>query len=228
MTGHSSTARVGSEAEGESFRPSIAGRQREQDDRMLRVLVVHEHDVVRSGFRLLLGRLPWVERCLGARSVEEAAMIWNRYEPHIALIDLFVGSTAGSDLCVALRRQRPSAHVLLMSSSETISRASAAAVGASGFVPTGSSAEEIAQAVHDAGLGRMISPPPSAPFGLLSKRQRDVLRLLASGATNQEIAVKLSLSPHTVKGHTSDLYRRLRVRNRAEAVQRAQRVGLLA
>jgi DNA-binding NarL/FixJ family response regulator len=55
-----------------------------------------------------------------------------------------------------------------------------------------------------------------------------VLSLMAAGATNREIASKLCLSPHTVKGHTSDLYRRLDVRNRAEAVRRAELVGLLA
>ena len=55
-----------------------------------------------------------------------------------------------------------------------------------------------------------------------------MLELIASGATNREIAGSLFLSPHTVKEHTSSLYRKLEVRNRAEAVQRAQRLGLLA
>ena len=66
---------------------------------------------------------------------------------------------------------------------------------------------------------------PRAP---LSPRERDVLSLLATGATNREIAAQLHLSPHTVKEHTSSVYRKLEVRNRAEAVQRAERLGLTA
>jgi two-component system response regulator DesR len=199
----------------------------ESRDRPLSVLVVHGHDVVRSGFRLLLSQLPWVRRCLGARNVDEAITLWNRYEPNVALIDLFIGETPGTDLCARLRRLRPDAHVLLMSGTERMSALAAAAAGASGFISTGAPADELAHAVRAAGLGKCVSPAPQVSFGLLSRRQREVLRLMASGATNREIAEALCLSPHTVKGHTTDLYRRLRVRNRAEAVRRAQRVGLL-
>jgi ATP/maltotriose-dependent transcriptional regulator MalT len=62
----------------------------------------------------------------------------------------------------------------------------------------------------------------------LTEREREVLDLIGSGATNREIADKLYLSPHTVKEHTSSLYRKLSVRNRAEAVQKAQRLGLIS
>ncbi len=62
----------------------------------------------------------------------------------------------------------------------------------------------------------------------LSEREREVLHLMAAGSTNPEIARALHLSPHTIKEHTSSLYRKLEVRNRTEAVQRAQRLGLLA
>jgi two-component system response regulator DesR len=63
---------------------------------------------------------------------------------------------------------------------------------------------------------------------VLTDREREVLELMASGATNREIAGSLYLSPNTVKEHTSGLFRKLGVRNRTEAVQRAQRMGLLA
>jgi ATP/maltotriose-dependent transcriptional regulator MalT len=62
----------------------------------------------------------------------------------------------------------------------------------------------------------------------LSGREREVVVLIASGATNREIAERLYLSPHTVKEYTSSVYRKLGVRNRAEAVKRAQRIGLIA
>ncbi len=72
-------------------------------------------------------------------------------------------------------------------------------------------------------------PAEVAPSGPpLSGREREVLAIVARGATNREIAGALYLSPHTVKEHTSALYRKLGVRNRAEAVQRAQRLGLLS
>ena len=71
------------------------------------------------------------------------------------------------------------------------------------------------------------APPGTEPLQLTG-REREVLERVAGGATNREIAAELHLSPHTVKEHTSALYRKLDVRNRAEAVQRAQRLGLLA
>jgi DNA-binding NarL/FixJ family response regulator len=69
-------------------------------------------------------------------------------------------------------------------------------------------------------------PQPAGPG--LSPREQEVLELVATGATNREIAERLHLSPHTVKEHTSALYRKLQARNRADAVLRAQRLGILA
>jgi DNA-binding NarL/FixJ family response regulator len=214
-------------------RPTLAlappvPEEADQGQRGLRILVVHDHDVVRSGFRLMLGRLPWVERCLGARNAEEAHALWNRYDPHLAVVDLLVSGVWGTDLCWQLRRERPEGRVLLMSGTERISPSASRTAGAAGFIATGSSAEEIANAVRLAWHGRPVVQVPPTPSGAISERQREVLSLMASGATNREIARQLCLSPHTVKGHTSDLYRRLSVRNRAEAVRRAELVGLLA
>jgi DNA-binding NarL/FixJ family response regulator len=86
----------------------------------------------------------------------------------------------------------------------------------------------VAAAVRRVGLGMTAFPPKAEqPAPLLTEREREVLDLIARGSTNREIAQTLYLSPHTVKEHTSVLYRKLRARNRAEAVQRAQRIGLL-
>jgi two-component system response regulator DesR len=200
----------------------------ETDDR-LRVLVVDDHDVVHWGFRLMLTELPWVERCLSARTGAEAVALARRHAPQVALVDLFVGDESGPDISERLHVARPGVHVLLISGAGRISPAAARACGASGFVPKDWPAADIARAVRMVGLGMSVFEPVEAPTGpALSDREREVLDHIASGATNREIAATLNLSPHTVKEHASALYRKLDVRNRAEAVQRAQRLGLLA
>jgi two-component system response regulator DesR len=73
----------------------------------------------------------------------------------------------------------------------------------------------------------VFAPTAEQPVPLLTGREREVLDLIAAGSTNREIAERLFLSPHTVKEHTSAVYRKLHARNRAEAVQRAQRMGLI-
>ena len=197
------------------------------DRRRLRVLVVDDHDVVHWGFRLLLTEQPWVERCLTARDGAQARELSRRYEPHVALVDLFLGEHSGAELCEALRRESPKTRVLLISGAGWISPQAARVAGASGFISKDSSADEVVAAIRAVGAGRTVfAASPEAPAAPLTKREREVLALLASGATNREIAAKLHLSPHTVKEHTGKLYRKLDVRNRAEAVQRAERLGL--
>jgi len=194
-------------------------------DHRLRVLVVDDHDVVHWGFRLMIGELSWVERCLSARTGDEALDLTRRYAPDVALVDLFLGAESGPDVCERLRSARPELRVLLISGAGRVSAATARACGASGFVPKDWPAKDIARAVRTVALGDALPDPAPSDSAqiVLSGREREVLVRVADGATNREI-----LSPHTVKEHTSALYRKLEVRNRAEAVQRAQRLGLLA
>jgi two-component system response regulator DesR len=200
-----------------------------KDDRRLRVLVVDDHDVVHWGFRLMLGEQPWVERFLSARTGDEAERLARRYSPHVALVDLFLGPESGAEVCERLRETSPGTRVLLISGAGRISPTAAKAAGASGFVSKDWDAGDVARAVRMVGLGMTVfEPAQDAAPGLLSDREKEVLDLIAQGATNPEIAQRLFLSPHTVKEHTSALYRKLKVRNRAEAVQRAQRLGLIA
>jgi two-component system response regulator DesR len=197
--------------------------------RKLAVLIVDDHDVVHWGFRLLFSQQPWVTRCLSARTAEEALGHTRRFEPNVALVDLFVGDESGADICELLRQETPAPNVLLISGAGRISQSAARAAGASGFVSKDWSSTEIVRAVRMVGLGRTVFPPqPDRPAFELSSREREVLDLMASGATNREIAGSLFLSPNTVKEHTSGLYRKLDARNRTEAVRRAQRLGLLS
>ena len=197
-------------------------------DQRLRVLVVDDHDVVQWGFRVLLAEQPWVERCLAARTGDEALSLARRFEPHVALVDLFLAQESGADVCEAIRNASPSTRVLFISGAGRMSPAAARAAGASGFVSKDLEAREVVAAVRMVGMGMTLFPPKaSQPEPPLTAREREVLEAIASGATNREIAARLFLSPHTVKEHTSALYRKLGARNRAEAVQRAQRIGLL-
>jgi two-component system response regulator DesR len=193
--------------------------------RPLRVLIVDDHDVVQWGFRLMLGSLPWVERCLSARTGEEAYELASRYEPDIAVIDLFVGTESGPEICERLLEQAPETRVLLISGAGRISAEAARAAGANGFIPKDLPAGDVARAVRMVALDMTVFPPTEdARAGELSAREREVLALIAAGSTNRQIATALHLSPHTVKGHTSSLYRKLDAKNRAEAVQRAGRL----
>jgi two-component system response regulator DesR len=191
------------------------------------VLVVDDHDVVQWGFRLMLGQMAWVDRCLSARTGGEALAACRRYEPHVALVDLFLGGESGPDICERLRAEAPAPRVLLMSGAGGISPRAARAAGAAGFISKDSSAQEIAKLVRMVGDGQeafVENPDSDAPA--LTEREREILALIAEGETNREIAKVLFLSPHTVKEHTSTMYRKLGARNRADAVQRAQRLGL--
>ena len=196
-------------------------------DAKLRVLIVDDHGVVHWGFRVMLGSQPWVERCLSARTGAEAYELAARYKPDVALVDLFIGEESGPEICKQLRERSPTTKVLLISGAGRISPTAAQAAGAAGFIPKDWGAADIARAVRMVGLGMTVFQPQSdgtAPE--LTPREREVLDLIAGGSTNREIAAALHLSPHTIHEHTSTLYRKLGARNRADAVQRAARLGL--
>jgi two-component system response regulator DesR len=209
-------------------RAHSASNARAGDERRLRVLVVDDHDVVHWGFRVLLAEQPWVERCLAARTGDEALSLVQRMRPDVALVDLFLAGESGAELCHAIREASPETRVLLISGAGRMAPAAARAAGASGFISKESDAREVVAAVRAVGRGMtMFAPKTEQPEPLLTERERDVLELIAAGSTNREIAEKLYLSPYTVKEHTSALYRKLGARNRAGAVRRAQRIGLL-
>ena len=194
----------------------------------LRVLVVDDHDVVHWGFRLMLTQQPWVERCVSAHTGAEAITLAARYRPHVALVDLFIGEESGAEVCERLRAAQPETRVLLFSGAGEISAQAARAAGASGFAYKDWPARKIAGAVRLVGLGRTVFEAHDRQGALgLTDREREVLELMASGQTNPEIGERLHLSRHTVKEHSSSVYRKLGVRNSTEAVQRAQRLGLL-
>ena len=205
-----------------SARPAI--------DQPLNVLVVDDHDVVHWGLRIMLGRLPFVQRAWSARTGEEALQIATRHEIDLALIDLFVGAESGAEICERLHVVRPGLKVLLISGAGQISPKAAASCGASGFVTKDQRGAELVRAVRDVAMGRSVFEQESESAGprpALSAREHEVLELLAAGATNKEIAVQLQLSRHTVKEYTTAVYRKLQVRNRIQAARRGDQLGLI-
>jgi DNA-binding NarL/FixJ family response regulator len=206
------------------------GRPLRDPAKRLRVLGVDRHEVVHLGFRTLLTAEEWVERYLAASSCTEAMELAQRYEPHVAVVDITLGSESGAELCDTLCSSSPITRVLLLASgSRGMSVHAARDVGASGIVPKDWSIHDIAGAVRMVGLGMtLFVPVAQTRSGLLSERELEVLDLIGGGRTNKEIADTLYLSPHTVKDHTRALYRKIGARNRAEAILRAQRLGLLS
>jgi two-component system response regulator DesR len=198
------------------------------EEAKLKVLVVDDHDVVQWGFRLLLERQSWVERCLAASTGAEAVEICRRVQPEVALVDMLLGAESGAEVCEEIRGASPRTRVLLISGAGVISPFVARSAGASGFISKDWSAVDVVKAVRMVSLGTEVFADHAPLDSPLSEREQEVLSLIATGSTNKEIAAHLHLSPHTVKEHTSAIYRKLGVRNRAEAVQKAQRLGLIS
>lgn len=196
------------------------------EQRGLRVLVVDDHDVVQWGFRLLLERQSWVERCLAASSGAEAVQVCRKVKPEVALVDMLLGTESGAEVCEEIHQVSPDTRVLLISGAGIISPNVARAAGAAGFISKDWSAVDVVRAVRRVSQGHEVfaEAPLDSP---LSEREQEVLSLIATGSTNKEIAGHLHLSPHTVKEHTSAIYRKLGVRNRAEATRQAQRLNIL-
>ena len=199
-------------------------------ERPVRVLIVDDHDVVHWGLRIVLERLPWIERSFSAHSGAEALARTVKHQIDVALVDLFVGAESGPEICERLHVARPGIRVLLISGVGQISPTAAAACGASGFVSKDWRGTEIVRALGMVATGGSVfeEEPEEPNRPALSEREQQVLALVAAGATNREIATELHLSPYTVKEYASGLYRKLDVRNRVEAALRAEKLGLIA
>jgi DNA-binding NarL/FixJ family response regulator len=124
-----------------------------------------------------------------------------------------------------LRATAPASALVLMTGADRVTAQTLNLVGAVAHISRNCPAADIVKSVRLASLGLTVSDAGTAT--LLSTRQQEVLELLAAGQTNGEIGDRLHLSAHTVKQHTCAIYRKLKVRNRAEAIRRAQGLGLL-
>ena len=189
------------------------------------VLIVDDHDVVHWGFRQMLGNQPWIERTLSSRTGEEAYALAERYKPDVALVDLFIGEESGARICEQLRERSPQTNVLLISGAGQISPEAAKEAGASGFIPKDWGAADIARAVRMVGLGMTVFQPQVDDAAVaLTPREREVLDLLATGATNKSIAETLFITEKTASVHVSNVLAKLDVTNRGEAAALARQL----
>jgi DNA-binding NarL/FixJ family response regulator len=210
-----------------------AERRHRAPGRQVRVLVVDDMELVQAGVRALLGAQEWIGTCVGSTSGPAALECVRRYRPHVALVELSVGGLnglGGLELSRTLVAAAPHLRVMLMSENGRVSPAMAAAYGARGFLPKQAPAAAIVDAVRRLSEGALVFPRNGRPLlsTQLSPREQEVLQQLVRGLSNPEVARALHLSRHTVKQHTSTVYRKLGVRNRAEAASRARELGLVA
>lgn len=194
-----------------------------------RVLIVEELELMQAGLRSVLATAPWVQTCMGASSAEDAMQIARRLRPQLVIVSTSLEGRSGPNLCRALRDAMPYIRIVLMSGEGQVPAPLASSLGAVAALSKNMTRGALLAALKRVAEGGRVfpkSPPP--PESHLSKRELDVLQHLAAGLSNPETASTLNLSRHTVKQHTSAVYRKLGVRNRAEAASRAQELGLIA
>ena len=205
-------------------------RHTDAEDRcqLQRVLVVDENELVQAGLRSVLADQAWVASCLVATSAELAWHVAQRHHPQLVLVSTSLGGRSALELCRIFRDRMPHVRVVLMSGEGRVSAAMALGHGAVGSLSKQMPLQVIAGALRRVADGAKIFPKETGNTTLrLSPRELDVLQHLSTGLSNPEVADLLNLSRHTVKQHTSAVYRKLGVRNRAQAASRAQELGLL-
>ncbi len=208
----------------------------------IRVLIVDDHPVVRSGLKSLLEAEDDIEPVGEAGTMQEAVLRSRSLKPDVILMDVVMPGGSGIEATPAVLKEAPDAKVLILSMQDDPSyvRESFAA-GASGYVLKEAADEEVVTAVREvAGGGHYVHPSLGAKMVAadaeerrraesdpLTDREREVLRLLALGHTNQEIAKTLFLSVRTVETHRAHIMQKLRLQTRAELVRYAMEQEML-
>jgi len=209
---------------------------------VIRVLVVDDHAVVRSGLRLLIDAEEDMETVGEAGSVRDAIFEARTSNPDLILMDVVMPGESGLEGVPKLLHEHPGVKVLILSMQDDPSYLREAfAVGASGYVLKEAADTEVVTAIREvAAGGRYVHPELGARLiaaeaqaareaeeDPLSDREREVLRLLALGYTNQEIAKQLFISVRTAETHRAHVMQKLRLESRAELVRYAIAHGLL-
>jgi len=203
--------------------------------RPIRVLCVDDHRIVRDGLTLIIGHEPDMEVVGAAASGEEALTLFEDRRPDVTLMDLRLGSMSGVDVIRAIRSKHPEARIVVLTmyeGDEDIFRAHEA--GATTYLlkdTLSSDLIRVVRAVHagerptDPAIQARLAERRSHPT--LTSRESEVLRLLAEGLRNKEIATSLGIAEGTVQIHIKNIFAKLGVSDRLAAVQVAQRRGLV-
>ena len=213
-------------------------------DKPIRVLLVDDHAVVRKGMRALLDREPGIEVAGEADNGDQAVHAADRLRPDVILMDLEMPGTGGIEATRQITAQHPETRIVVLTShaaEEDVFPALKA--GALGYLLKHSAPEEVLQAIRQAHRGETVLHPSIARMVLQelnrpaqakqpktteprSERELEVLRLLARGMSNQEIADTLVVGEATVRSHVSSILRKLQLASRTQAALYALREGL--
>ena len=208
----------------------------------IRVLVVDDHAVVRAGLRRVLEAEPDIEVVGEAGTARDAVLEARATKPDVILLDIVMPGESGVDVLPRLLKEAPGTKVLVLSMQDDPRYVREAfAAGASGYVLKEAADSEVVGAAREVAAGgqylhpalgaRVISAEEEARAAMeadpLSDREHEVLRLLALGHTNQEIAKMLYISVRTTETHRAHIMQKLRLKTRAELVRYALAHGLL-
>jgi DNA-binding NarL/FixJ family response regulator len=205
----------------------------------IRILIVDDHSVVRQGLRMFLGLDPDLEIIGEAQDGAEALQKVRELKPDVVLMDLLMPVMDGITAIGAIRRETQDVEVIALTSVlEDASVVGAVRAGAIGYLLKDTQADELCRAIKAAAAGQVqLSPKaaarlmrevraPESPEAL-TERETDVLRLLAQGQSNKEIARELNIGEKTVKTHVSNVLGKLGVQSRTQAALYAVRIGLV-
>ncbi|WP_033293372.1 response regulator [Amycolatopsis jejuensis] len=209
----------------------------------LRVVLADDQAVVREGLVTLLGLLPGVEVVGAAADGVEAVDLVARHRPDVLLVDLRMPNRDGVETTKIVRAQHPGTEVVVLTTyADDDSLLAALKAGARGFLTKDADAEAIVRALRSAAAGqstvdgslqqRLVAaatsraPVRTKELDSLTAREVDVLRLIAAGLSNTEIARTLVVSEATVKTHVNHLFSKAGLRDRAQAVALAYRAGI--
>jgi len=201
----------------------------------IRVLVVDDHPVVRVGISTIIDTQPDMTVVADTGSGEDAIALFREHRPDLTVMDLRLENMGGVACIRKIREEFPEARFVVLTTyrgDEDIHQALEA--GASGYLIKGMPRQVLLEALRRVSRGECFLPPPVTealasrkPKAELTRREHEVLSLLASGKSNKEIAAALGISEITVKCHLSVIFQRLNVTDRTQAVVAAAQRGLV-
>ncbi len=217
---------------------AIEDAAEDPEPQTIRIVLADDHPVVRSGLRLLLEEQADFEVVAEAGDVEQARRYVLGHHPDVLVLDLNMPGGSSLEAIPAICREFPATRIVVLTMQQEPAYArEAIAAGATGYVLKQAADGELVQAVRLAATGesylnprlgaRLAAEPPPGPPDNLSEREVDVLRLIALGHTNAEIAQQLYISVRTVETHRGHISQKLLLSSRAELVRYALDRGLV-